>query len=506
MQLVDVHVVRAQALKAPLQRRANVIGREVDPRGLSPIEVEAHLRGDEDVGAHRGERLADQFLAVAVAVDVGSVVEVDAEFERALEGGERLLVFDAPPHLAADGPAAEADLGDHEPGAAETAVVHRAIVEDGGWKMEDVGMRIVVAPQEYKGTLTAAEAAGAIAVGVRRALPDADVDLAPVSDGGPGLVDALLAATPGRLMSAAVQDPLGRDIEAQWALLDDRTAVIEMASAAGLVLLAEAERDPRITSTYGVGQLIGAALHAGASRIIVGVGGSATNDGGAGMAAALGVRFLNAEGRGLPPGGAALARLARIDASGIDLRIRNVRVIAATDVTNSLCGPDGASLVYGPQKGATFEIAKELDTALRRYGEVIERDLGVSVLDVPGAGAAGGLGAGLIAFLGAEVRPGFEIVAEVTRLAERIAEAHLVITGEGRLDGQTAYGKSVARVAGLAREASVAVIAVPGSLGEGWEVMSEALDTIAAVDGAGKEPAGALAETAERAVRRWLTK
>ncbi len=364
-------------------------------------------------------------------------------------------------------------------------------------------MRIVVAPQEYKGTLTAREAAEAIAAGVRRALPEAEVDVAPVSDGGAGLVDAMLAASKGRLMHSRVQDPLGREVEAEWALLDDGTAVIEMAAAAGLVLLGQDERDPRVTTTRGVGQLLVATLDASARRIIVGVGGSATNDGGAGMAAALGVRFLGADARDLPPGGAALARLESIDASAIDPRVRETRVIAATDVTNPLCGPEGASLVYSPQKGATQEVARELDAALRRYGGIVKRDVGVSVADVPGAGAAGGLGAGLIAFLRAEVRSGFEIVAEVTGLRERIAAADLVITGEGCLDGQTAYGKAVSGVAGMAREAGVPVIAVPGALGEGWEDMRDALDAIEPADGDGEEPSQRLSAAVERAARSW---
>ena len=369
--------------------------------------------------------------------------------------------------------------------------------------MEDVRMRIVVAPQEYKGTLTAREGADAIAAGVQRALPEAEIDLVPVSDGGPGLVDAMLAAMNGRQMRSRVGDPLRREIEAAWGLIEDGTAVIDMAAASGLVLLTDNERDPRITTTYGVGQLIAAALDAGSRRVIVGVGGSATNDGGAGMATALGVRFLDADGQRLQPGGAALARLDRVDALMIDPRVHETEVTAATDVTNPLCGKEGASLVYGPQKGATLAVAHELDTALYRYGEIVERDVGPSVMDLAGAGAAGGLGAGLIAFLGARVRPGFDIVAEVTRLRERIGAADLVVTGEGRLDGQTAYGKAVSQVAALAKDAHVPVIAVPGSLGNGWERMRDAVDSIEVVDGKGEDPAEELTATVQRAVRSW---
>src|SRR3990170_1588194 len=229
-------------------------------------------------------------------------------------------------------------------------------------------MRIVIAPQEFKGSLTAFEAAAAMAVGAREALPSAEIETVPMSDGGPGTVEAVVAASGGRTTATNVRDPLGRPVAAVWGLVCEDMAVIEMAAAAGLVLLAESERNPRIASTYGVGELVRAALEAGCRRLIVGQGGSATNDGGAGMAQALGVRFLDAAGEELPSGGAALARLERIDASGLDSRLVQCEVVAATDVMNPLCGPEGASLVYGPQKGASPEVARELDAALRRYG------------------------------------------------------------------------------------------------------------------------------------------
>jgi len=333
------------------------------------------------------------------------------------------------------------------------------------------GMRIIVAPQEFKGTLTAHEAAEAMAIGVKRALPNAEVETIPLSDGGPGLVDLILASTGGRRMQAPVEDPLGRLIDAAWALLDDETAVIESAAAAGLVLLREEERDPAITSTFGVGQIMLAALEAGCRRMILGIGGSATNDGGAGMAAALGVRLLDVEGRGLPPGGAALAAIDRIDVARLEPRLRDVDVVAATDVTNPLCGPEGASLIYGPQKGASPHLARQLDAALHHYAAIVERDVGVAVLDRPGSGAAGGLGAGLIGFARAEVRPGFDVVAEVTGLRKRLIGADLVITGEGRLDGQTHYGKAVLGVAKMAKECRVPVLVVPGMLAPGWDTV-----------------------------------
>jgi glycerate kinase len=330
-------------------------------------------------------------------------------------------------------------------------------------------MRILLAPQELKGSLSAVEVVGAMAAGALRALPSAELDRAPIADGGPGFVSAVVTAAGGTLRRTACRDPLGRSITATFGLIDGgHTAVIEMAAAAGLVLLHPAERNPLITTTEGVADLILAACDAGARRLIIGLGGSATNDGGAGMARALGARLLDEQGWELPPGGAALARLSRIDGEGMDLRLRSVQVVGATDVQNPLCGPVGASAVFGPQKGATPEQVATLDAALRHYAEVIKRDLGIDVLDAPGAGAAGGLGAGLIAFLGAKLHSGFALVAEVTRLEERIARADLVLTGEGQLDGQSIYGKTTVGVARIAKRHGVPVVALCGGLGEGW--------------------------------------
>jgi glycerate kinase len=283
-----------------------------------------------------------------------------------------------------------------------------------------------------------------------------------------------------------------------------------MAAAAGLTMLTEGERDPRIASTYGVGELVRAALDAGSRRLIIGLGGSATNDGGAGMAAALGARFFDAGGSELPRGGAALARLDRIETSGLDRRLREAKVTGASDVANPLCGSEGASHVYGPQKGASPAVVADLDSALENYAYVVERDLGVSVRDVPGAGAAGGLGAGIIAFLGAEIRPGFDVVAETVRLRERLAGVDLVITGEGRLDGQTRYGKTVAGVVAMATDADVPLLIVPGALGDGWEwalpvaaAIEPTVATHAATVPAPIDAAERLSETVARAVKRW---
>jgi glycerate 2-kinase len=371
-------------------------------------------------------------------------------------------------------------------------------------------MRIVVAPQEFKGTLTAGQAAEAMAEGARRAMPDATIETTPLSDGGPGLLEAIQASRGGTMVKNTVGDPLGRIVEARWLLLEDGTAVIESAEATGLTRLKENERDPRITTSSGAGELIAVALERGCRRMIVGLGGSATNDGGAGMAAALGARFLDANGNDLPPGGSALAAMERIDVSCLDARLTETHVVAAADVSNPLCGPEGASLVYGPQKGASAEVAVELDAALYRYGDIVERDVGVPVLTARGAGAAGGLGAGLIAFAGAEVRPGFEVVAEAVELRERLLGADLLLTGEGRLDAQTGYGKTVAGAVRMAAECGVRTLIVPGALAPGWEAVLEYSDAVEPVVGtvltaeeAMARPAETLSMTVERALAVW---
>jgi glycerate 2-kinase len=325
-------------------------------------------------------------------------------------------------------------------------------------------VRVLVAPQEFKGSLTAAEAAAALAAGVRDALPDADIDEAPMSDGGAGLVDALLAARGGERIEAPVHDPLMRPARAAWVLLRDGSAAIEMAAASGLVLISPDERDPLRATTHGTGELMRGALDRRCHEIVVGVGGSATVDGGAGALQALGVRLLDAAGADLPPGGGALARLDRIDLSGRDARLAGVRVRVAADVTNALCGREGAAAVFGPQKGATPDDVAVLDAALARFAEVARRDCGADMRELSGAGAAGGLGAGLVACAGATIEPGFALVAEAAGLTDRIAAADVVVTGEGRLDAQTGYGKTVAGVAALARERGRPVVAVAGSI------------------------------------------
>jgi glycerate kinase len=333
-------------------------------------------------------------------------------------------------------------------------------------------MRIVIAPNAFKGSLSALEAAEAISEGVHVAAADAEIVLVPIADGGDGTVEALVAATQGERRTRRVRGPLGDPVDAEYGLIDrGSTAVIEMAKAAGLALVPPERRDPRITTTYGVGELMQHAYDDGARHFIVGIGGSATNDGGAGMAQALGYHLLDENGLELPPGGLALKRLARIHVGGVHANWKEAQVEVACDVTNPLTGPRGASAVYGPQKGATPEMVAQLDAALHHFAEIIRRDLGVDVEQLPGAGAAGGLGAGLVAFTGARLRPGAEMVMEALDVDGRLNGADLVITGEGRLDSQTArFGKGPAAVARHAKNAGIAVVAIGGSIADEAEL------------------------------------
>lgn len=309
---------------------------------------------------------------------------------------------------------------------------------------------------------------------MRRVLPGAQVVSSPLADGGEGTLDCLVSATGGRIQTRTVTGPLGDAVSARYGMLGDgRTAVVETAEAAGLTLLARDRLDPLRATTRGVGELVRAAVSEGATRVLVCLGGSATNDGGAGFAQALGVRLLDAAGRELPAGGVALQGLARIDASGIDPRVAACEIVAACDVNTPLCGPDGASHVFGPQKGASPEDVCRLDAALAHYAAVIARDLGRDLCDVPGAGAAGGLGAGLLAFCGARLESGVGLVMEMVDFPAALAGADLVLTGEGRCDGQSARGKVVSGVAGAAETAGVPMVVLAGSLGPGYEALYE---------------------------------
>ena len=349
---------------------------------------------------------------------------------------------------------------------------------------ERAAPRVLIAPQSFKGSADAVAVAAAIARGVRAAWPRAVTVEIPLADGGEGTVRALVRATGGELRQARVHDPLLRVIDVEWGILGDRTtAVVEMAAANGLPLLKESERDPRVTSTRGTGELILAAAASGAHRIIVGIGGSATNDGGAGMARAFGYRFLDRMGLDLPEGGAALGRLGRIDGQ-TDPRLVRPSIDVACDVRNPLLGPEGASAIFGPQKGATPETVRELDAALTRYADVVERFVGRGVRDVPGAGAAGGLGAGLLAFLDARLVSGALLVLDAVGFERQLDGASLVITGEGRIDGQSVYGKLTQAVTAAACRRGVPVVAVAGMVGEGADAMRaaglEAIETLAA--------------------------
>ena len=333
-----------------------------------------------------------------------------------------------------------------------------------------IPMRIVIAPDSFKESASALAVAEAVTAGWRRVFPDAECVRVPMADGGEGTVEALVAATGGRRIEVEATGPLGEPVRAGYGILGDgRTAVIEMAAASGFSLVPAHARDPRITTTRGTGDLMRDALDRGVTKIIVGIGGSSTNDGGTGMAQALGFSLKDAAGKELPPGGAALARLASIDATNKHPALDRCEIRVACDVNNPLCGPTGASLVYGPQKGASEAIALELDAALRRFGEIVEKQLGGAVLELPGAGAAGGLGAGLVAFAKARLGLGVELVAEACDLEKHMAGADLVITGEGRLDGQTAHGNTPIGVARIAKRLGIPVIALAGTLGPGWE-------------------------------------
>ena len=335
-------------------------------------------------------------------------------------------------------------------------------------------MRVVIAPDKFKGSLTALEAAEAMARGLSRVDPSAEIDRVPMADGGEGTVVALVAATGGSYRTVTVTGPLGDPVVASFGLLGDgRTAVLEMASASGLWLVPPALRDPLRATTRGTGQLLLAALEAGARRVIVGIGGSATNDGGAGLGQALGFRLLDTHGRELEPGGGELDRLARIERTDQVAVLGSATIAVACDVTNPLCGPQGASAVYGPQKGATPEMVERLDRNLGHFADIVARDLDVAVRDIPGSGAAGGLGGGLVAFAGGRLEGGVNLVIEAVNLRERLHAADLCLTGEGALDGQSAFGKTAVGVARLAHSLRCPTLAIAGSIGPGAEAVLE---------------------------------
>ncbi|KUI97186.1 glycerate kinase [Vibrio sp. MEBiC08052] len=326
-------------------------------------------------------------------------------------------------------------------------------------------MRIVIAPDSFKESLSAVEVAEIIAQGWQQVFPGAVCIKKPVSDGGEGFVDALVAASQGQKVTARVHNPIGIAINAEWGMSHDRqTAFIEMAAASGLALLAVDERNPLLTTSLGTGQLISAALDEGIRHLVLGIGGSATNDGGVGMMQALGASFVDVQGNELPPGGAMLSRLDSIDLSGLDPRLQSCKIEVACDVTNPLTGESGAAAIYGPQKGATPAMVQALDRGLAHYAAVIEGQLGKAVDTQPGAGAAGGVGAALMAFLDARLSPGIELVIKALDLTAAIASCDLVITGEGCLDSQSLNGKVPVGIARLAKRYGKPVIALAGSV------------------------------------------
>jgi glycerate kinase len=344
-------------------------------------------------------------------------------------------------------------------------------------------MKIVIAPDSYKESLSALDVASAIEEGFRQIFPDADYVKIPVADGGEGTVEAMVAATQGRIVTVDVTGPLGETLQAFYGVSgNDECAFIEMAAASGLESVPPGKRNPLKTTSWGTGELIRHALDAGVKQIIIGLGGSATNDGGAGMVQALGAKLLTEDNQQIPPGGEGLEQLARVDITELDPRLAECRIEVACDVTNPLTGDEGATAIFGPQKGATAEMIPRLDAALLHYARLIKRDLDIDVLNLEGGGAAGGMGAALFAFCGATLRPGIEIVTDALHLAEIVKNADLVITGEGRIDSQTVHGKVPVGVARVAKRFNIPVIAIAGSLTDDVEIVHQhGLDAVFSV-------------------------
>lgn len=373
-------------------------------------------------------------------------------------------------------------------------------------------MKIVIAPDSFKESLSALAVARAIEKGIKAVLPNASTVCIPMADGGEGTLATVLQATAGQARELTVLDALGRPRLAPWGWLAEQTALIEMASAAGLEQVAPNERDPLRADTFGVGQLMLAALDAGARAIVLTAGGSATNDGGVGMLRALGVRCLDQHGHVLPAGGAALLNLAQIDASGLDPRLANTKILIATDVSNPLCGPTGASATFGPQKGATPEMVSLLDQALSRLADFSAQVLSRDERHSPGAGAAGGLGFAAMAWLNAQMRPGAALVAELVSLDQAMQSADLAFTGEGSMDAQTLQGKTPMGVIEVAQRHGVPVIALVGRLGEGYQSLYEVGLTAAfslangpmALEQACEQAADLLEQRAADIMRTWL--
>ncbi|EGR1094312.1 TPA: glycerate kinase [Vibrio cholerae] len=374
-------------------------------------------------------------------------------------------------------------------------------------------MKVVIAPDSFKESLTAKQVCDAIQAGLARVWHDAKFVAIPVADGGEGTVQSLVDATQGRLVEVKVMGPQGKRVEAFYGMLgDNQTAVIEMAAASGLHHVPLVQRDPKLTTSFGTGELIRHALDQGVTKLIIGLGGSATNDGGVGMLAALGARFTNADGDPIQLTGGGLRELTHIDLQDFDPRLQNCDILVACDVNNPLCGDKGASAVFGPQKGATPEDVQLLDGTLRQFGLLTEKVTGKMVLESAGAGAAGGMGAALLAYAQARLRPGIEIVLETVQLAHQVSDADLVITGEGRIDSQTVHGKTPMGVAKVAKRFDVPVLALCGCTGDNYQAVYQCgIDAVFAavpramsLEDALKESDFNLADLAENVARLWV--
>lgn len=341
-------------------------------------------------------------------------------------------------------------------------------------------MKVLIAMDSFKGSLSSLEAAESVEKGIKKVYTGASIYKLGVADGGEGTTQAVVDCLGGRYISREVAGPLGERITARYGIVNEDTAIIEMAEASGLCLIPEGRRNPFITSTYGTGELILDAMDKNCSKIIIGIGGSATNDGGAGMAMAMGARLLNARGTSIGTGGGALGELECIDIGGLDARLKQTQIMAACDVSNPLCGENGASKVFGPQKGATPDMVERLDKNLYHFSEIIKRDLHMEICNTPGAGAAGGLGGGLMAFCGAKQYKGVDLILDILRIDNMIENSDIVITGEGRIDGQTVYGKVPVGVAARAQKHNRPVFAIAGFLDKGAELVYEhGIDSVA---------------------------
>lgn len=328
-------------------------------------------------------------------------------------------------------------------------------------------MRIVLAPDSFKGSVTALEACQAMAEGILEVDPSAEIVMAPMADGGEGTVENLVSAYEGRIVEVEVTGPAGKPVKAKYGIIKDNLCIVEVAETSGLVLLSDEEKNPLVTTTYGFGELISDALCKGCKTFVIGLGGSGTNDGGCGMAEALGYEFLDAKGESIDRGGGSLDKLANIRTDNVNKKVFDATFMIACDVKNPLCGPEGASYVFGPQKGATEEDVEVLDNNLKHLAEVIKNDMGMDVCEMPGAGAAGGLGAGTVTFLRGKLQDGFKIISELLELKEKIVDADLVFTGEGQCDFQTLDGKAPFGVVSLAKEAGLPSVIIAGSVGKG---------------------------------------